>query len=647
VRGLSTVAAFAVLITAFAAVMLSAFFFHELLRSEAQRGIAAVQSSVVRDVPVRFLYNGSSCGLEGGAYVYYLVLEGGRVVHNGTIPACPPEPGFYKYVGVMKSGDTGYAYVYVGPGVVDVISSRRTVLVERVGEEFSFQLYLKVFNNSSGWMPVRSLRVRLEYDESALSCGPVEFEVGPLTVSPAGLEAVPLGAVSCTVQSSFASTVINATADQEYEYGGRAWSWHTAIPAVVEVVNRTALLAPAPPPAPPAACAFSPSSGALFGSPDGTPATGFNELNGWAAAWGPDGGGVRISLMPGITPPDSTGTGTSYTVELKDVQIGTLTVSGGPAAVTVEGAMPGFMDEATIKVGDTVIYHNGPAAPANLAPGTYAVYATFRVRPSPDVFGLSGALRLACNGTPVASITLRVPRPEEWGLRADVYSGSPPPLPIGGPGYAYKGSWSVGGIYFWLSARTSDQVRPPFSTPYFSSARRDNTAPKWAAYWINPAGTAWNNYAIKFAGTLHVPWDRVRVGVWHDDAAYVKLCGIDTSTSWWVVTLTPRWSWTSGTCTPGNNPVEVGYYEGVGEAVLVLVIGPDMADSEGNIHGPAYIPTIDGAWYCDKFWWKHPQWGGTCDRAWSFVPASQDGVPYFVASGYTPGPSDGGGAPRP
>jgi hypothetical protein len=35
--------------------------------------------------------------------------------------------------------------------------------------------------------------------------------------------------------------------------------------------------------------------------------------------------------MPGITPPDSTGTGASYTVELDNVEIGTLTVSGGDA----------------------------------------------------------------------------------------------------------------------------------------------------------------------------------------------------------------------------------------------------------------------------------------------------------------------------
>jgi hypothetical protein len=39
--------------------------------------------------------------------------------------------------------------------------------------------------------------------------------------------------------------------------------------------------------------------------------------------------------MPGITPPDSTGTGTSYTVELNNVQIGTLTVSGGTSSVSV------------------------------------------------------------------------------------------------------------------------------------------------------------------------------------------------------------------------------------------------------------------------------------------------------------------------
>jgi hypothetical protein len=650
VRGLSTVAAFAVLLTALAVVMFSVFYFYGVLRNEAQRGVSAVQSAVVRDTPVRLMYDGSRCLLEGGPYMFYILTRNGVAVYDGPSGACPGAPGLYRYVGVARSGDLGYAYVYVGPSVAGAEADKLVVFLSELSP-FSFRLYLELYNNSSGWAPYSSVRVGLSYDRSLLSCnfrsGGDTITLGSTVVSPAGLASFDLGDVTCTPVTTFSQTTIGARVEQTYA----AYTWRTDIPAVVYVINSTAVRGGGRGGGGGGGvCRFEPSSGERFGSPDGSANSGFNELNGWAAAWGPDGnGGVKIALMPGITPPDSTSTGSSYTVQLEDVEIGALTVSGGSAVVSVEGAMPGFMDVVRIGVDGTTIYYNRPVAAATLGPGTYAVHATLRVKPSPDVFGLSGTLRITCNGTSVASITLKVPRPEEWGLRGDVYtaSGSPPPLPIGGSGYTYKGSWSVGGIYFWLSSQRPDSIRAAsIYTPYFSSAGRDDTAPKWAAYWINPAGTAWNNYAIKFTGTLHVPWDRVRVGVWHGDAAYVKLCGIDTGTSWWVMTA-PRWSWTSGTCTPGNNPVEVGYYEGSGEAVLVLVIGPGGADSEGNIHGPAYIPTIDGAWYCDMFWWKHPQWGGTCNGAWNFVPASQEGVPYFIASGYAPGPSDGGGAPRP
>jgi hypothetical protein len=68
---------------------------------------------------------------------------------------------------------------------------------------------------------------------------------------------------------------------------------------------------------------------------------------------------------------------------------------------------------------------------------------------------------------------------------------------------------------------------------------------------------------------------------------------------------------------------------------LVFIIGPDGGNE-------AYIPTIDGAWYCPNFDWSQ----GTCSGSWSFVPASPS-VPYFVATNYTPGSTDGGGTPRP
>jgi hypothetical protein len=390
------------------------------------------------------------------------------------------------------------------------------------------------------------------------------------------------------------------------------------------------------------ACSFVASSGKWFGSPDGSPAVGFNELNGWVAAWGPSGGGVRIALMPGITPPDSTNTKARYTVELNNVQIGTLTVSGGTASVSITEPMPGFMQIVKIwlEPGGYVLYDNGPRQAVTLAPGTYQVKATLRAAPRSDIYGSAADLTLTCGGTSTATITLRVPNPNEWGLRADIYTipptyPNPPPWPpFQGPSYTYKGTWSVGAIYFWLDPIPGRSLG--VLSPYSSHASVEHSAPKWVAYWIDPAATTWKGWGIRYTGSLYVPWRDIRVGVWHDDGVYVRLCSIDTGNSWWR--YTPQFRTTSGTCTgaPGEYSIEVGYFEGAGTAALAFVIGP----GDGN---EAYVPTIDGAWRCPNFDWSR----STCSASWSFVPASPS-VPYFVGTNYTPSSSnDGGGSPRP
>jgi hypothetical protein len=138
-----------------------------------------------------------------------------------------------------------------------------------------------------------------------------------------------------------------------------------------------------------------------------------------------------------------------------------------------------------------------------------------------------------------------------------------------------------------------------------------------------------------------VPWSSIRVGVWVDDGVYVKLCNIDTSL--WR-TGPPVFHTASGTCTgaPGEYSFEIGFFNHWHTVVLVFVIGPGDRNE-------AYIPTIDGAWFCPNFDWAPGDLGGgggRCRTSWSFVPASPS-VPYFVATNYTPGSTDGGGTPRP
>jgi hypothetical protein len=506
-------------------------------------------------------------------------------------------------------------------------------------DSFTFRLYLKLYNNSSGWAPYTLLKVRLAYNSSILYCKFLdtdtdETSVGPAVVSPAGLASFDLGEVKCTPVAAFSHTTIDLHVEQTYA----ADVWPAHIPIVVRVINLAVSAVGVD-------CSFVPvsSSGKWFGSPDGSPVTGFNELNGWVAAWGLSGGGVRVALMPGITPPDSTKTGTSYTVELNNVQIGNLTVSGGRATVSIAEPMPGFMQYVRIwlEPGGYILYDNGPRPAVTLAPGTYQVYATLRIVPRSDVYGSAADLTLRCGGTPTATITLRVPNPDEWGLRADIYTftTAPPPWPPFGAGYTYRGTWSVGTIYYWMTGFRHEYDRFGLWSPYFSRVDRWDIAPKWVAYWINPAATSWRNWAVRFTGRLYVPWSSIRVGVWHDNGAYVKLCNIDTGNSWWTAYAfkPPTFDTASGTCTggPGEYSIEVGYFQDFGATVLVFVIGPEGGNE-------AYIPTIDGAWFCPNFRWD----AGTCSGSWSFVPASPS-VPHFRGTNYTPGSTDGGGSPRP
>jgi hypothetical protein len=243
-------------------------------------------------------------------------------------------------------------------------------------------------------------------------------------VSSAGLASFDLGEVKCTPVAAFSHTTIGLHVEQTYA----AYVWPAHIPIVVRVINSTASAGGG-------VCSFVPvsSSGKWFGSPDGSPVTGLNELNGWVAAWGLSGGGVRVALMPGITPPDSTKTGTSYTVELNNVQIGTLTVSGGNASASIAGTMPDFMQVVGIwlEPGGHVLYDNGPRPAVALAPGTYQVYATLRVAPRSDVYGKTADLTLRCGGSE-ATITRECPTPTN-GVSAPTYTHllRPPGLPSG------------------------------------------------------------------------------------------------------------------------------------------------------------------------------------------------------------------------
>ncbi|MFP3267350.1 MAG: flagellin biosynthesis protein FlgK, partial [Thermoproteus sp.] len=153
--------------------------------------------------------------------------------------------------------------------------------------------------------------------------------------------------------------------------------------------------------------------------------------------------------------------------------------------------------------------------------------------------------------------------------------------------------------------------------------------------------TTWDNWSLNYTGTLYIPWNNPYVGVWHDDGAAVSVCGQQVISALYFTS--PRFDSARARCAAGPNQVVVEYFEGYVEAVLMFVVGPPNGQS-------AYVPTIDGAWYCSNFNWGSGSYysgAGTCNSGWTFLPASSGNVPYWIVGKYAPGSSDGGGSPSP
>jgi hypothetical protein len=352
----------------------------------------------------------------------------------------------------------------------------------------------------------------------------------------------------------------------------------------------------------------------------GAKLSGFNELNGWIAAWNCDNNtGIVLAVRPGILVPDSTGTGTGpYYVEV-NATVARLSVVEN-TEVSVSGEMPSFMDRLEVRVGPYVVYKNGAGASVNIPPGKYDV--TIYARAKRDAAPGSQAELTLDYGLSVP-ITIRIPQWSQWGIRVDVYSGT--------NFNTYKGTWSVGGVFFWLG--TANTLLS-LSGPYTTNAALWDYAPKWTAALLNPYATTWTYWSLKYSGRLYLPWSSFRVGVWHDDGVRVFVCGSKVVEYWDYAG--PRYDGGSGSCpAAGVQNMVIEMFEGRGTTTLVFLVGP-------TDRSVAYFPTIDGAWYCDNFDWSSGKCGGT----WSFVPAG-NGVPYFVVDSYTPGGSDGGGTPSP
>ena len=110
-----------------------------------------------------------------------------------------------------------------------------------------------------------------------------------------------------------------------------------------------------------------------------------------------------------------------------------IAVSGGSVSVSVTDPMPGFMEGVRIR----------------LEPGTYQVCTTLRVAPNSAVFGSAVNLALRRDGSPVATITLRVSNPNDWGLQVDIHPHLALVVSLRGR-LRLQRDLGCGGISFWL-----------------------------------------------------------------------------------------------------------------------------------------------------------------------------------------------------
>ncbi|MEM4492520.1 MAG: hypothetical protein QXJ71_02005, partial [Pyrobaculum sp.] len=199
-RGLSTVAAFVVLLFAFAAIFASVFFFYNLLLGATQKGVEAIYSSVFTDSQEAFTYSNSACGVTGGGIYYILQDEKGAVLYNGTTPPCPPATrGIYVIRAVRRDGSVGITRVAVGGLRVEAVSQ---IAYLGPGGSVSIQLRIRLMNPNNTYVPVD--RITISNPPANLSCR-VPAEEVPLNtvIGPNEARELSIGTMECNATRDY------------------------------------------------------------------------------------------------------------------------------------------------------------------------------------------------------------------------------------------------------------------------------------------------------------------------------------------------------------------------------------------------------------------------------------------------------------
>jgi len=204
-RGLSTVAAFVVFLTAFAVVMLSAFYFYNALREATQRSVETIYSAVTHDVSTGINFVGRICSLTGGRYIFYIVTdEAGRVVYDGDgPPTCPPARWvLYTYRAVWRDGGLDVALAAVGSLSPSFSADRSIAVVNDCNRTAVFNIRALLVNPNGAYALLANITATPA--AAGFTCAPSTLRVDePLLIPPGGLLAVDMGAVACNATDAY------------------------------------------------------------------------------------------------------------------------------------------------------------------------------------------------------------------------------------------------------------------------------------------------------------------------------------------------------------------------------------------------------------------------------------------------------------
>ncbi|MEL9991343.1 MAG: hypothetical protein QXP98_07855 [Thermoproteus sp.] len=211
-RGISTVASFAIFIVVFAVIILSVFYFYNFLLSATQKGLEAIYLAISREASMTsggavftaaLGPNGLTCRVQEGGSYYIVSNSTGGLVYNGSSPICPPaQPGLYTYRILSSNGAVNTVEVSVGGVAIWPYVNVSSIVVNDYNNKFPSSLYVVVTNPTSGYALLTNITASLygPYVSCTSPTGAAQVGVaGAFVVPPGGSITVNVGTFLCSV----------------------------------------------------------------------------------------------------------------------------------------------------------------------------------------------------------------------------------------------------------------------------------------------------------------------------------------------------------------------------------------------------------------------------------------------------------------